>query len=96
MSGQPVHVNDWFYWFSFDVMGDLAFAKSFDMLVDERWHHAILMMRDFMWLLGPFSPVPWLALVGFGIPGIARDWKKWIGWCQELMVERIEVVSSQS
>ncbi|KAM0798207.1 cytochrome P450 [Usnea florida] len=88
-SGQPVHVNDWFYWFSFDVMGDLALAKSFDMLIDEKWHYAILMMRDFMWLLGPFSPIPWLARLGFGIPGVAHGWKSWIVWCKQRMSERI-------
>ena len=51
-------------------MGDLTLTKSFDMFTDEKWHYAILMMRDFMWLLGPFSPVPWLAHLGFGIRGV--------------------------
>ena len=89
--GQPVHVNDWFYWFSFDVMGDLTLAKSFNMLIDERWHYAILMMRNFMYLLGPFSPIPWLARLGFGIPGAAQGWKKWVAWCTHRMAERVLV-----
>lgn len=87
--GQPVHANDWFFWFSFDVMGDLTLAKPFDMLVDERFHYAILMMRDFMWLLGPFSPTPWLCRLGFVIPGVARGWNKWLKWCKQRMSERI-------
>ena len=72
-------------------MGDLTLAKLFNMLSDENWHYAILMMRDFMWLLGPFSPIPWLARLGFGIPGVARGWKRWLLWCEERMTERIEV-----
>ncbi|KAG7009753.1 hypothetical protein G7Y79_00001g000250 [Physcia stellaris] len=68
--GHSVDVTAWFYWFSFDVMGDFAFAKSFDMLRDEKWHHVVLLLRRAMSLLGPLSPVPWLAQIGFSlIPG---------------------------
>ncbi len=74
-------------------MGDLTLAKPFNMLVDERWHYAITMMRDFMWLLGPFSPAPWLARLGFGIPGLASRWKNWVAWCKQRMSERIKVRS---
>lgn len=27
-----VNVSAWFYWFTFDVMGEFAFARSFNML----------------------------------------------------------------
>ena len=74
-------------------MGDLTLAKSFGMLVDERFHYAVLMMRDFMWLLGPFSPTPWLCRLGFGIPGVARGWNKWLDWCEHRMSERIVVTT---
>ncbi|KUI71889.1 Tryprostatin B 6-hydroxylase [Cytospora mali] len=63
--GEPVVVTDWFYWFTFDVMGHFAFARSFGMLRDEQWHLAVKMLRRAMALLGPFSPVPWLAQVAF-------------------------------
>ena len=92
--GQPIHVNELFHWFTFDVMGDLALAKSFNMLLDKKLHHAILMMRDFMWLLGPFSPVPWLARIALPIPGVAQGWKNFIYWCQERMSERIAVCTN--
>ncbi|RYP42639.1 hypothetical protein DL767_000008 [Monosporascus sp. MG133] len=60
-----VNVSDWFYWFTFDVMGEFAFARSFDMLRDEKWHFAVQLLRKAMGLLGPLSPVPWIAQIGF-------------------------------
>ena len=92
-AGKPQTVNEVFHWFSLDVIGDLALAKSFNMLLDKNWHHAILMMREFMWLLGPFSPVPWLARIGFSVPGMARGWHSFIDWCADRLAERILVSS---
>ena len=92
--GEGVDVTSWFYWFSFDVMGDFAFAKSFDMLQDEKWHHAVIMLRRAMSLLGPLSPVPWLAQIGFSvIPDywVVKDWFSMMRWCKKRMTERIEV-----
>ena len=90
-AGEPIHVNEAFHWFSFDVMGDMSIARSFNMLVDKKSHHAIQLMADFMWLLGPFSPVPWLARIGFGLPGMARGWFSFVNWCTERMSDRILV-----
>lgn len=93
-SGQPVLVNDWFYWFSFDVMGDLTMARSFNMLNDKTWHHVILMMRRFLALLGPITPVPWLARIAFNIPGATPGWGEFVRWCKIRVGERIEVGTS--
>ena len=57
-AGQPVDVSKWSYSLTFDVMGDFAFAKSFKMVEDEKWHYAVLMLRRVLTLLGPLSPVP--------------------------------------
>lgn len=92
--GQPVNVSAWFYWFTFDVMGEFAFAKSFGMLESERWHIAVVMLRKAMRLLGPFSPVPWLAQIAFSmIPWfwVIRDWFAMLAWCRDRMKERIQV-----
>ena len=37
-AGKPVDVSTWFYFLSFDVMGDFAFAKSFNLLENKEWH----------------------------------------------------------
>lgn len=91
--GQPAVVTDWFYWYTFDVMGEFAFTRSFGMLRDEQWHVAVRMLRKAIALLGPFSPVPWLIRIGFcctWIP-VVRDWFVMVGWCKERMDERLKV-----
>ena len=93
-AGLDVNVSLWFYYFTFDVMGEFAFGKSFGMLRDEQWHRAVLLLRRAMRLLGPLSPVPWLAQIAFYIfPWfwVIRDWHTMLDWCRERMSERISV-----
>ena len=73
-------------------MGDFAFAKSFKMLEDQRWHYAVIMLRRAMNLLGPFSAVPWLfqLFLSFPLIPIVRDWNRMIDWCAKRMSDRIE------
>ena len=95
--GEPVNVSDWFYWFTFDVMGEFAFARSFDMLRNEKWHFAVQLLRKAMSLLGPFSAVPWLAQIAFYITPwvtIVRDWQSMMQWCKDRMSDRIKVHKS--
>ncbi|KAI0869988.1 cytochrome P450 [Hypoxylon argillaceum] len=90
---KPVNVSDWFYWFTFDVMGEFAFARSFSMLQDEQWHFAVTLLRKAMSLLGPFSPVPWIAQIAFYITPwmfVVRDWLSMMDWCKDRMGERIK------
>ncbi|KAL8947425.1 MAG: hypothetical protein Q9222_006293 [Ikaeria aurantiellina] len=92
--GQAVNVSAWFYWFTFDVMGEFAFAKSFGMLESEKWHFAVTMLRKAMRLLGPLSPVPWLAQVGFSLLPwfwVIADWFAMLAWCRQRMEERIQI-----
>lgn len=91
---EDIVVTDWFYWFTFDVIGELAFSKSFDMLRDQQWHFTVKMLRRAMTLLGPFSPVPWLAQIAFHIfpwAYLIRDWFNMIRWCRQRMDERVKV-----
>ncbi|KAI0191340.1 cytochrome P450 [Astrocystis sublimbata] len=91
--GKAIIVTDWFYWYAFDVIGDVAFSKSFDMLRDKKWHFAVILLRRAMSLLGPFSPVPWLAQIAFHFLSrmfLIRDWFKMMRWCKQVMEERIK------
>lgn len=84
--GLPVNLTDWFYWFTFDPMGEFAFVRSFNMLQDEKWHPAVWLLRRAMSLLGPFSPVPYLAQMAFYITPymiIVRDWLSMMQWCKQ-------------
>lgn len=75
-------------------MGEFAFGKSFNMLEDEKWHFAVIMLRRAMRLLGPLSPVPWLAQIGimnFPWLWVIRDWLSMLDWCRDRMRERMQV-----
>ncbi len=65
---QPIVANQYFQWFSFDVMGQVAFSEDFNMLRGAQWHSAIKVLRDGMASMGPLTPTPWLARLGSDIP----------------------------
>jgi tryprostatin B 6-hydroxylase len=91
---KPVSFSSLAYWFSFDVMGMFALSESFDMIHDEQWHYAVTNLRRAMSILGPLSPVPWLAQIGFRfLKGywVVKDWHSMTGWCRERMQRRIQV-----
>lgn len=88
--GAPMNVTSWFHYFSFDLMGQLSFGKSFNMLATGEQHFAIDLMRDGLTLLGLFTPTPWLARIGFSIPGVASGWKSMFVWSDAQMRERID------
>lgn len=92
-AGKPTNINQYIYWFSFDVMGQFAFSKPFDMLIGKKWHHAVQMLRAGLALVGPLSPTPWLVrlAVDFPVVSVVRDFQKMEAWCADQMDERIEV-----
>ncbi|KAL4934942.1 hypothetical protein BDV06DRAFT_217788 [Aspergillus oleicola] len=57
--GQPINITRWLNYYSFDIMGDLAFGKSFDMLVDGRDHYLLSVMHDNMKAFALIGPLIW-------------------------------------
>ncbi|TGO57308.1 hypothetical protein BCON_0067g00290 [Botryotinia convoluta] len=93
-NGAPINVSRWFYLYSFDVMGRLAFGKSYNMLTDDKNHFAVNQLHNGMKFLGPFSPVPWLVRIGYSLPGIAVSWKKLLKWSRQQANERLQTGAS--
>ena len=50
-------ITKWFNWYSFDVIGDLGFGKSFGMLDSGSMHWAIQILQDGMDTLGLYLPL---------------------------------------
>ena len=92
-TGRPISINNYFFWFSWDVMGQFAFSRSFNMMKDQKWHYAVEMLREGLKLVGPSSPVPWFLRIAFDIPllPIVRNFQKMEMWCAKRMDERIDV-----
>lgn len=81
-----------FYWFGYDIMGELVYSKSFNMLRDRKWHHVVKRSQKAVSLLGPLSPVPWAIQIGLRVcPSVwmIKDWRFMTTWCQDLLSERL-------
>lgn len=65
---KPLNSSLWFNYYSFDVMGELAFGKSFDMLKTGEKHSAIKLLQEGTRPVGIFSPMPWLIILMTRIP----------------------------
>lgn len=93
-SKKVTEATDLFYWLGFDRMGDFIFSRTFNMLSRQEWHHIILLMQRALSLLGPLSPVPWIIHIAFKLfprVWILKDWFRMVAWCEEQMLQRLEV-----
>ncbi|KAA8568678.1 hypothetical protein EYC84_007681 [Monilinia fructicola] len=81
--GKPVNVTHWFNAYAFDVIGDLAFGKSFDMLKTGEKHHALKLLQEGMAPLGILTPIPWVFPILIKIPRVMDGFNDFIAFCSE-------------
>ncbi|CEJ93656.1 hypothetical protein VHEMI09232 [[Torrubiella] hemipterigena] len=77
----PLDMAQWFNFYSFDVMGDLAFGKSFDMLKDGVVHDYMKVVHTNMMAIGAFTHLIWLFPIIKAIPLLNRNnelFQKWL------------------
>jgi cytochrome P450 len=72
-------------------MGDLAFAKSFDMLKNGQKHWAIKILNNGQRYIGKFAGLPWLFIILSQIPMATKAFKKFIQFCDDMMDERMNM-----
>lgn len=87
---RPMDMAKWFNLYTFDVMGDLAFGSSFGMLKTSKEHEATKLLNSGLTPLAFMLPM-WFFRVIIGIPGMTRDWWKFIGYCILRMEDRLQV-----
>jgi tryprostatin B 6-hydroxylase len=61
------------HYYSFDVMGSVAFGHSFDMLTSGKTHSALQQLIDAMRPLGLLTPVPWMFCLLAGLPWLGPE-----------------------
>ena len=91
---EPILANEICYWYAFDIMSHMAYGKSFGMLDEGQWHHIVQKELGALQLLGPFSPVMWLARLGLRFfPGLwrMRDWHEMTAFGRDQICRRINV-----
>ena len=87
-SGKELNATKWFNYFSFDVMGDLSFGKSFNMLTKGEEHYAIKLLHDNTRPIGILSPVPWFLHTCTKIPFAAEGVKRFLTYSEQCVEER--------
>ncbi|KAH6967869.1 cytochrome P450 [Ilyonectria sp. MPI-CAGE-AT-0026] len=86
--GTVINAADWFNFYSFDVMGDLAFGKSFNMLQDGVKHYFMTALHASMTLNGYLSHIAWIYPFVKLIPIINSENSKFWAWCGNQVEER--------
>ncbi|KAJ6028635.1 hypothetical protein N7540_004211 [Penicillium herquei] len=78
--GNPMNMTKWFNYYAIDVMGDLSFGRSFDMVADGEDKYFYTQLHADMGMIGLFSHLLWLFPFFKRIPGINADYVKFWGW----------------
>ncbi|KAH8689533.1 putative cytochrome P450 [Talaromyces proteolyticus] len=87
--GRPINVTQWFNNYSFDVVGDLAFGRSFDMLKNDNDHWAVVLLAEGFKPLA-LSPPTWLFRLAQHIPGATKDWFRFLDFCRRRILKRMQ------
>ena len=87
-SGKPVNVSKWFNYYSWDVMGELSFGRSFNALKNAESHFAMDIMHQSLVALGLFSPTPWILRTLIQLPDALNSSMPIIKYSEECVKER--------
>ncbi|KAG5767735.1 hypothetical protein H9Q72_004499 [Fusarium xylarioides] len=86
--GKPVDITDWCGFYGFDVMGDLAFGKSFNMLNDGvKNYYMELTQMSTLWG-SPIGRASWLYLLVKDIPILNRQIVQFLKWLRKHVDQR--------
>lgn len=89
-TGQSLNVDHWLALYAWDVMGDLTFGHSFNMLDTQEQHWAIKVLNKGMSPIGLHLPM-WLFRILCAIPGGQKDFKLMQKYTQDEMLARWQV-----
>ncbi|KIX92393.1 uncharacterized protein Z520_11868 [Fonsecaea multimorphosa CBS 102226] len=89
--GKPLNVTDWFNFYSFDVMGDLAFGKSFDMVKNGVKHYFMNSLKTNMTMAGYFKHIVWIAPIFRSTPILNFEHKRFWKFVNSQVDERMKM-----
>ncbi|KAH8660217.1 cytochrome P450 [Xylariales sp. PMI_506] len=85
-----INAADWFNFYSFDVMGDLAFGKSFNMMRDGIKHYFMKALHADMTWNGYLGHITWIIPLVMTIPVLNADHIKFWAWCAKEVQNRMK------
>ncbi|KAJ0114720.1 hypothetical protein J7T55_004964 [Diaporthe amygdali] len=80
-AGQPIDITKWAMFYSFDVVGEVAFGKDFANLVTGIEHSAIKPIHEHIRVFGVLSPLPWLMNILTCIPSASSIYTEIFSFC---------------
>ena len=90
-AGTPVNASTLFNFYSFDVMGDLAFGEGFNMLKDGIVHYYMASVHEGMLAVSAFSHLIWIFPLIKAIPGLNNEHLKFQSWLSNHVSARRQV-----
>ncbi|KAH7015832.1 cytochrome P450 67 [Ilyonectria destructans] len=88
--GRPIDISKEFNLYSFDIMGNLAFGKDFNMVKTQEMHPAMNLLHSSTKLVGIFSHLSWIFLIAKKIPGLTAEYNTFEKWLDQQVLERME------
>lgn len=88
----PVNITEFFNYYMWDSMGDIAFNKSFNMLPThgkQDKYMRITLASQFG--VAIFGHIPYMIRILDLIPFMNSEYKEFMKWCEDLVVERKQV-----
>ncbi|SCN79469.1 related to pisatin demethylase cytochrome P450 [Fusarium fujikuroi] len=79
----PIDASLWFNFYSFDVMGDLAFGRTFDMLKNGTAHPFMKLVHSNMLMAGSLSHLTWIFPLLKRIPVLNQKNLEFQGWLKQ-------------
>jgi tryprostatin B 6-hydroxylase len=89
-SESTINVSMWFNFYSYDAMGDLAFARSFDMLDGSQNHWAVDLLMHGMTGYRYLFP-SWFFRLLATMPSLSKDWHRFIQFAIDTVLHRLSV-----
>ncbi|KAM0287617.1 hypothetical protein ACHAO9_007647 [Fusarium lateritium] len=86
--GEPLNISMWFNFFTFDIVGDLAFGNSFNMLRDGVKHKFLEEAHASATLMGMFRRTLWLMPIFKGTPLLNNQWQSFQAWLRDTVENR--------
>ncbi|KAI1133306.1 cytochrome P450, partial [Nemania abortiva] len=87
--GHSIDITRLFKSYSFDIMGELAFGRSFEMLETNKEHEAIKLLNSGLFALAFKLPM-WFFRLLTSIPFATKDWWGFISYCIAQLDNRIQ------
>ena len=94
-AGGRVNVSRTFNFYSFDVMGDLAFGQSFNMLTLGEYHSVVKLLHKGLQPLGYYFPM-WFFRTMVAVPRLGDEWWQFMHYCSKQMHDRITASTAWS